>query len=72
MRITLSWIMAAFSIWGMVLNINKNKYCFIVFGFTNLAWVIYFGFIHEWAPCFLQFVFLCSSVWGLVKWHKEG
>lgn len=29
MKTTISWIMAGFSIWGMVLNIQKKKSCFI-------------------------------------------
>lgn len=68
----LSWSLAGVSIFGMVLNINKNKLCFVVFAFTNLAWLIYFLLIKEYAPSFLQFVFLLSSFWGLWKWHEEG
>lgn len=68
----LSWVLASVSIFGMVLNINKNKWCFGVFAVTNFSWLVYFIYIKEYAPAFLQFVFLLSSFWGLWKWHKES
>lgn len=70
MKTALSWIMAAASIFGMILNVKKNHKCFIVFAFTNTAWVIYFLAIKEYAPAFLQLVFLGSSIWGLYEWTK--
>ena len=72
MKTTLSWIFAFMSIFGTILNMYKIKWSFVVFGITNLFWAVYFGYIREFAPCFLQSVFLIISITGYIKWHKEG
>ena len=71
MKTTLSWIFAVISISATILNMNKNKWSFVIFGCTNMFWASYFGYIREYAPCFLQSVFFIISVVGFLKWHKE-
>lgn len=71
-KTNISWILTMLSIFGAYLNVHKRKESFIIYGITNVCWLTYFAYIHEYAPAFLQLVFFCISCWGLWKWHRAG
>lgn len=68
----LSWILAGFSIIGVILNGYHNKWCFVIWSFTNFLWAWFFYSHKLYAPMGLQLVFFVLAIWGLWKWHKEG
>lgn len=65
------WIMAIASIVGVVANIYKKEWCFVLWIFTNGFWCIYdlqCGLYHQSALFLLYFIL---AFWGLIKWAKD-
>ncbi|MEM4270911.1 MAG: nicotinamide mononucleotide transporter [Candidatus Pacearchaeota archaeon] len=67
----ISFFVAILAIIGVILNIRKNKICFIIWFFTNFTWVIidYLRGIYGQAALFVFYTAL--SVYGFIKWRKE-
>ena len=67
----LLWIVTGSSLIGAILNIYKNKYCFLIWTGTNATWAIvdYIKGIYPQSALFM--VYTCLAVWGLIKWHRE-
>ena len=65
------WIVAAFSLLGVVLNIKKNRLCFAIWACTNFAWMVID--IHEgiYAQGMLFGVYFVLALWGLYEWRKK-
>jgi len=68
----MTWLITALALVGVVLNIKKNRLCFIVWLFTNSAWCIYDYSIGAYAQSALFAVYTCLAVWGLIEWRKGG
>ena len=68
----MTWIITILSIIGVILNIYKNKYCFMIWAVTNFAWMVidYNAGIIEQA--LLYALFLILALWGLWKWIKDA
>lgn len=65
------WVVSAFAIVGVWLNIKKKKYCFIIWTFTNACWMI-IDFINGiYAQAFLFMVYFILSIKGFLDWRKE-
>lgn len=68
----MDWVAAALMLAGNYLIIKyKSWVSFIVLGFGNLLYLIYWFIRQEWATMILVSVFLGMNVWGLIKWSKE-
>lgn len=65
------WLLTILSIAGVILNIYKNKYCFIIWSVTNFSWMLidFYKGLPEQGCLFL--VYFCLAIWGLWKWKKE-
>jgi nicotinamide riboside transporter PnuC len=65
------WLLTVLSILGVVLNINKRRVCFVVWGITNFswAWIDFKSDLPEQAALFL--VYFVLAVWGWFKWRKQ-
>jgi len=65
------WLLTLLSLTGVVLNIKKNKLCFVCWIASNLCWMIIDlkKGIPEQAALF--FVYFCLSVYGLIEWTKK-
>jgi hypothetical protein len=66
----ISWIVTGFSILGTVLNIYKNKWCFIIWIITNFAWIIINLVLGMYPQVVLFSVYLATSIWGMIAWFK--
>jgi len=66
------WIVTALSISGIILNIYKRRECFIVWCFTNAAWMAHDYYHGEYAQSFMFAVYFGLSIWGLLKWRTEN
>jgi nicotinamide mononucleotide transporter len=67
----MTWIITFFSIIGVILNIYKNKYCFIIWAFTNLAWCIIDFYKGIYAQSVLFGVYFILALWGIYKWNEK-
>ena len=59
------------SIAGVILNIKKRRECFVIWAFTNFAWMIYDFMIGAYAQAALFAVYFVLAIWGLCEWAKE-
>ena len=71
----MTWIITALSIVGVIANIYKRSWCFIIWAFTNAAWAV-IDFHHGlYAQSALFTVYFALAIFGLYKWvstsHKE-
>jgi hypothetical protein len=66
----MTWIMAILAMLGTVLNIYRVRFCFVLWGTTNIYWVIHNLQIGENAQA-MQFVFYTgTSIWGYYEWSR--
>ena len=66
-----SWVITVLSLIGVILNIYKNKWCFVTWLITNLLWAIVDFSLGIYAQGVLFTIYAGLAVWGLVKWSKE-
>ena len=66
-----SWIIAALSIVGVILNIKKNKFCFVIWAGTNGFWTAYDYSIGAYAQAALFGVYFTLALWGLWEWEAR-
>jgi len=65
------WVLAIFSLIGVILNIKKNRICFIIWIGTNFAWAIVDFYEGIPAQGILFCIYGCLAVWGLLAWRKK-
>jgi hypothetical protein len=66
-----SWILVGIGFIGVIFNIRKNKWCFIIWSVTNTGLIITSYFQSNYSLAFYFFACLISSIWGLVQWIKD-
>jgi len=70
------WILAVFSVWGTILNIKKNHWCFVIWGVTNLAWAT-IGLVvaqkdhRMYAQAAMFFFYFLLACYGWLTWKKS-
>gem|GEM_PF-864640 len=65
----LLWILALFSITGTVLNIQRNRWCFVIWIVTNGCWCVYnLWVLHSYQQGAIFLVYAGLAVWGVVRW----
>lgn len=66
-----TWIITLLSIIGVILNIYKNKYCFIIWSITNFLWMIIDFYCKLYSQSFLFMIYFILAIYGLIKWLKD-
>jgi len=61
----IGWLITAFSLTGVILNIRKKRICYVIWLFTNAGWCIYYLSKGLYASSLLFFVYFCLSIWGI-------
>lgn len=67
-----SYVLAAISLTGTILNIKKVKYCFYIWAFTNAAWIVYDVLMLTWGRIPLDALHFVTAVWGIFSWSKKA
>ena len=67
-----TWITAAVSVAGVVLNIKKHRACFVLWSVTNVAWAAVDFYVGLYAQAALFALYFGLSLWGLRTWSREG
>jgi hypothetical protein len=65
------WLVTIASLIGVVANIKKKQWCFLVWFFTNSTWCIYDFLIGAMAQSALFGVYVILAVYGLWEWRKQ-
>lgn len=68
----MTWILVVASLIGVVLNIKKNKFCFVIWLFTNFAWAIIDFYKNIPAQGVLFLIYAGLAIWGLVEWRRKA
>lgn len=67
----LTWALTAMSITGVILNVKKNRMCFVIWVIANMGWIT-INILHEiYAQAFLFVIYTGLSVWGWIEWSKD-
>jgi len=66
------WLVAAMSLTGVWLNIQKHPGCFMIWTVTNGAWMFVDFYAGIFAQAFIQLIYLLLSIYGLYKWTREA
>jgi hypothetical protein len=66
-----TYLITAASIIGTVANIYKKQWCFVIWLFTNSAWLVIDLMAGLYAQSVLFAVYIALSVMGLAKWGKK-
>lgn len=68
--VELTWILAGLSIFGVILNIKKVRWCFWIWAFTNAGWAVVDFIMGIYAQATLFVVYFALAVWGIIAWRK--
>ena len=68
----MTYLIALFGLAGIILNIRKNRLCFVIWIPVNLALAAGNFQAHKPAIGILFCAYAASSVWGLLEWRKRG
>ncbi len=66
-----TWVIAALSLIGVMLNIRKDKRCFIFFAIGNAGWIVIDMMIGLYAQVLLFSVLTVFSLYGYITWRRE-
>jgi hypothetical protein len=66
-----TYLITAASIIGTVANIYKKQWCFVIWLFTNSAWLVIDLMAGLYAQSVLFAVYIALSVMVLAKWGKK-
>ncbi len=67
----IAWNLVILSIIGVVLNIYKNKICFIIWAITNFSWMVVDFYKDIYSQAALFGVYFLLAIFGLYKWANE-
>jgi len=68
----INWLVALVTLTGAILNVYRKRYCFVLWMFTNIYWLIHNYLIMEYAQSALAIVFLSLSIFGWIKWKDSN
>lgn len=65
------WILITLSTIGLILNVKKNSWCFVLWIISNVGWA-YVNFKSGLQAQGWQFViYTAFTVWGAYEWTRE-
>ncbi len=67
----LLWILTGLSLYGVVLNIRRNRACFFVWAVTNSSWAAVDFQAGLYAQAALFTVYFAMACWGIVAWKTK-
>jgi uncharacterized membrane protein len=68
---TINWILVGIGLVGTITNIFKIKWCFVVWGISNIGFIAVNYYNEIYSMAFFFFINFLSCAWGLYKWHKD-
>ena len=67
--IDLMWIVTAASLIGVIANIKKKQWCFLIWFVTNSIWAIYDFFLGAYPQSALFVIYVGLAVYGMWEWR---
>ena len=66
-----TWIIAAISIVGSILNIKKNPVCFYLWVICEIMCLIIDTKNQQYGRAFLDFFCIAMNIYGIFSWSKK-
>ena len=67
----IGWLGTALIMLGYIFNAKKNKVCFLIWGFGNIAFLIYGYFINAIPQIAISVFVIGMNVYGYKQWSKD-
>lgn len=67
----MSWTLTILSLIGVILNIKKQKACFIIWAFTNFGWMVIDFKQGIPAQGMLFLIYTALAIWGFTQWRLD-
>lgn len=67
-----SWITTALCLIGTVLNVKKNKWCFVLWLMGNILWLIIDIKNELISRAILDIVQGILALWGIIEWRNTN
>jgi nicotinamide riboside transporter PnuC len=67
----IEWSLVIAGIVGAILNILKNKWCFVIWGICNIGWVIFYINLKAYPQVILFGFYFLTTLWGLYQWYTD-
>ena len=67
----IAYIITAASIIGTVANSFQKRWCFYIWGITNMFWVIYNTLNGQYAQTLLYVFNFIMCITGILKWRER-
>jgi nicotinamide riboside transporter PnuC len=67
---TWTWILTALSVFGVILNIKKNRWGFACWMVTNAGWMIVDFRAGIYSQSAMFAIYFCLASWGMAEWKK--
>jgi nicotinamide riboside transporter PnuC len=64
------WILTAFSITGVILNVKRRRESFYFWAVSNAIWAIIDYQAGIYAQAALFGVYFALAIWGIISWRK--
>ena len=65
------WLVTAMAFAGAILNLKKQRSCFLIWMMSNIVFVIHNILIREWPQAALFTAFFGLAIWGWFSWSRE-
>jgi len=65
------WIFTITAVIGSVLNAFKSRWCFWIWIFSNIAWLIYDISINLFSRAVLDIIQTIICIIGIIEWRKK-
>jgi nicotinamide riboside transporter PnuC len=66
-----TWCLTAVTIYGTLLNSQRKKVGFLIWGLCNMAWLCVDASRGIWAQCGLYTVFIAFNIYGWMNWTAQ-
>lgn len=57
---------------GTALNCKMIRYCFIIWFFANIGWIIHDGYTEQYYRVLLDVVQAGTAIWGWLEWTSNN
>lgn len=67
----MTWLLTIASLVGVVANIYRRRWCFLVWMVTNASWAAVDAIHGIWSQAALMAIYFGLAVWGWVRWRES-
>lgn len=67
----LMWVVTGIAIIGNILNIQMNKWGFVIWGVSNMFFATYNIYKVQYAQGMLFIFYVVTCIIGFIKWHNK-